>query len=239
MLVYGRNVVLEALRSDSTRVFEIKLQEGTQVDQKIKEIINIANLKKIPIQKIGLQSLHHLTSKANHQGIVAEVELRTYQSIKKFLNQSKSFKHNAFIYVSESQLSQNLGAIARTAEVAGFRGIIIPPKQNITSEAIKISTGALFNLPIIRDSLFNTIKTLKKNEFWIYGIERDGKIYCKTNIDKKALFIIGGEDKSLSEAIRKQCDEILEIPQFGNINSLNMSVATGIIIFEYIRQNYV
>src|SRR5690606_33574111 len=94
----------------------------------------------------------------------------------------------------------------------------------------------LFHIPIIQESIFNTLTTCKKNGFFVYGIERDGNIYTKTDLTGNALFIIGGEDKSLSEQVRKKCDAILEIPQFGKVNSLNMSVATSIVLFERVRQ---
>jgi 23S rRNA (guanosine2251-2'-O)-methyltransferase len=239
MIIYGRNVVLEALLSSAVSISRVLIQDNVKENSKIEDILSQTAYRHINIKKASLHDLNILTKNANHQGVVAEIEFQQYKSIKKFLAAKIPFQHNAFIYITETQLSQNMGAITRTAEIAGFRGVIIPPKQKVSPEAIKTSAGAMFKIPVIKDSLFNTIKVLKNTGFFIYGIERNGTMYYKTDLTGNVLFIIGGEDKSLSTIVKKNCDEILEIPQFGTINSLNMSVATGIVIYEYIRQSYV
>lgn len=235
MTIYGRNAIKEALASNSS-VHKLFIQESIKKDQKVSEILFLARSKNVQAYFVGIHDLDKLSNGKSHQGVAAEVNLKTYSSLKAFLKQETSFIHDSFIYIFESQLSQNIGAIIRTAEVAGIRGVIIPPKQNLTAEAVKISTGAVFNLPIIQESIFNTLKTAKTMGYQIAGIERNGTKYSNASLDMPTLFIIGGEDKELTGTIRSKCDVILEIPQYGKINSLNMSVASGIILFEHIKQ---
>lgn len=235
MIIYGRNVVKEAILSTHT-VSKVYVQQSIHSDKKISEILLEANNQNVTVEKHDNSSLTRIAKNKHHQGIAAEISIRTFSSLVSFLKDSSEYIHNSFMFILESQLSQNLGAIARSAEVAGMRGIIIPPKQQITPESIKISTGGLLKIPIIKDSAFNAIKTAKNQGYIVAGIERGGETYYQANISLPTLFIIGGEDKELTSTIQGKCDTILTIPQFGDINSLNMSVAAGIIMFEHIKQ---
>jgi len=232
MIVYGRNTVLEGLKSDY-RIKEIFLEDHINTDSKISEIKALASDKNIPIKYISHKELGKLTKSQEHQGVGCNIEYKEAELRDIDLNQEKGY-----IYISESTFEQNIAAIIRTAECAGFGGVLIPNKINITPTIAKISTGAVFHLPVIRYPIFQAIKEFKKNGFFVYGIERGGNYYFNETINSKSLFIIGGEDKSLSDPVRKDCDAILEIPQFGKINSLNMSNASSILIYEYVRQNF-
>lgn len=235
MIIFGRNVALEALASN-TLVNKVYIQDSINQDSKIQEIVRLSKQKSVKIDFVHSNLLDKLSTGKAHQGVLAEVTLSTYSSLKALFKHKTNFAHDSLIYIFESQLSQNMGAIIRSAEVSGIRAVIIPPKQNITSETIKVSTGAIFNIPIVQESIFNAIKTAHANGYQVAGIERSGTTYYNANLDVPTMFIIGGEDKKLTQTIRSKCDVILEIPQFGKTNSLNMSVASGIIIFEHIKQ---
>jgi len=231
MLVYGRNTVTEALLS-TYKCTKLFLDENINEDEKIFNILELARTKGIEIVKTSGKHISTLTHSMETQNIALEVDYRA-STLKEALelNPDKSF-----VYISESMNEGNIGAIIRTAEIAGFAGVILPNHLNITPTIAKTSTGALFSIPVIKYPILQTIKELKKEAFDIVGIERGGENLYKSHLSNNCLFIIGGEDKSLSDPVKKECNIIAEIPQFGKINSLNMSVATAIVIFEHIRQ---
>lgn len=231
MIVYGRNTVIEAIKS-LYPVDTLFVEENIKHDEKIANILRLAKQSNIDIQFFPNKSLSKITRSEEHQGIACDIE---YKESK--FNEIDWENDMGFIYISEATFEQNIGAIIRTAECAGFGGVIIPNKVEITPTIAKISTGALFHIPVISYPIYQAIKDFKKEGYAIYGIERDGKSYFEEEISSRALFIIGGEDKSLSDGVREECDAILEIPQFGKINSLNMSNASSIVIYEYVRQN--
>jgi 23S rRNA (guanosine2251-2'-O)-methyltransferase len=235
MIVYGRNTVLEALKSNYD-VLELYLQEFIPFDEKIKEINKHASKRKVEIKRTTHKALTKLVGEDEHQGIAAKINYHDANLYDVLSNLNSNTKSKSFIYISDATYDHNIGAIIRSAECAGLAGVIVPTKINITSKIAKISTGALLHIPIIKLSIFQAIKSLHKEGYKICGIERDGNSYFNADLNQDCLFIIGGEDRSLTENIRTECDEILEIPQFGKINSLNMSVASSIVIFEHIRQ---
>lgn len=231
MLVFGRNTVLEGLRSTYTSE-KLYLQEAINRDEKITNIINLAESNGVEIEYIPRHTLSKILKTEDHQGCGLKIDFDITQFKGNFLdNITKSF-----IFISEVTYEHNIGAIIRTAECAGFGGVLVPNNTEITSTAIKASTGAIFHIPVFKASLFPAIKEFKKNAFDIAAIERGGTNLYNTQLDNSTLFIIGGEDKSVSDTIKKECNKILEIPQFGKINSLNMSVATAVVVYEHIRQ---
>lgn len=232
MIFYGRNIVLEAIRSKH-KCLGLFVQEGINDNEKIDSIISEAKAKNIKVEFIPRKEISKITDSEEHQGVAVSVEFH-YENLKNLTNDTD--KKPSFIYISTATFEHNIGAISRSAEVAGMAGVIIPQNANITPTVAKTSAGAIFHIPIIRLSIFNAIKTLKDSGFYVFGIERDGRVYHSVDLSENTLFIIGGEDKSLSDSVRSKCDEILEIPQHGKVNSLNMSVATSIVLFERNRQ---
>lgn len=231
MIVYGRNVLLEALKS-SHLIHRVYIERDVRVDSKLSEILNLVRAKNVRLDEVSSKDLDKISKVEEHQGIAAEMEFKT-EKLKDALNSSFG---KSFIYILEASFVHNIGAIARTAESAGFGGVIVSPSLNITPAAIKSSAGAIFNIPIITGSVFNVIKTFKDNNYFVYAIERGGENYFEVDLSNSGLFIIGGEDKSISSQIASKCDKLLSIPQFGKANSLNMSVAAGIVIYEHLRQ---
>jgi 23S rRNA (guanosine2251-2'-O)-methyltransferase len=227
----GRNPTTEALRSN-WQISEVLLQKAINVDQKIDEIITSAHQKKIKITYVEKHFLDKLSKGEPHQGVAAKLSWEIQELTPAILED----REGLYIYIREAQYEQNLGAIIRTAEVAGARGVIIPPKQEITDVAARISMGAVFHLPIYSYSLFPCINLFKKEAYGVYGIERGGENVFKADMPENLLLIIGGEDYALSEEVTEKCDLTVSIPQFGKINSLNMSVAAGIAIFAYVAK---
>ncbi len=233
MIIYGRNAVAEAIKS-SFKIKEIILQENINVDSRVAEIIRLAGSQNIQVTYLNSQKVAKLANFKEHQMVLADVEFYEYKlkNILENINYEKSF-----IYISEATYEQNVGAIIRTAECAGLAGVIVPSNINITATVIKTSAGAALHIPIIKMPIYEAIKELKNKAFKIVGIERNGNKLYKEDVSGNCLFVIGGEDKSLSDQLRERCDVIVEIPQFGKVNSLNMSVASSIVIYEHLRQN--
>lgn len=231
MIIYGRNTVIEALNSSHTSE-ELFLQENIKEDNKISSILKLARTAEVPIKFITPKELRKLTNSDEHQGVALKINFKE-SHLKDILPEAQK----AFIYISDATYEHNVGAIIRTAECAGFEGVIIPSDIKITPIIAKISTGAVFNIPIIRNSVFNTIKAFKDNGYYVCGIERGGKQLFESSAPINTLFIIGSEDKGLTEPVAKQCDDLVEIPQFGQVNSLNMSVASAVVIYNYLRDN--
>lgn len=232
MIIYGRNTVIEALNS-SHPCEELFLQSDIHSDDKINLIRNLAIKNNISIKQVSLKELKRLTSSEETQGVALKIHFKEAN-----LKEELEKNGNAYIYISDATYEHNIGAIIRTAECAGFAGVIIPSDIRITPTIAKISTGALFNIPIIRSPIFNTIKAFKDNGYFVFGIERGGNNIFETSTPLKSVFIIGSEDKGLSKPVIDKCDGLLEIPQFGKVNSLNMSVASAIVIYNYLRENF-
>lgn len=230
MLVYGRNVALEYLKK-SEKVKKIYLQEGFH-DEKINLLIEKGKIQPRYLPKFELDRL----ANGVHQGIILDVVDFSYTDYHKFIQDSESF----VVILDHLEDPHNLGAIIRTSEAAGVSGIIIPKDRGVTvnSTVIKTSTGAIDNIPIsLVTNLNQTISDLKKEGFWIVGTDMTNSTdYRKLDYSGKIALIIGNEGTGISRMVRESCDFMAEIPMYGKVNSLNASVAAGILIYEVVRQ---
>lgn len=232
MYFTGRNSAIELLKSKLHKIDEIIIDELAKVDEKIETIVRLSKSKNIKINLTSRKNLNKIAGSEDNQGVCVKARFN-YSELR---NVDLANLDKSFVYIYENTFEHNLGAIIRSAECAGFAGVIIPKGKEINDVIARTSAGAVFHIPIIQNSIFNTIKDFQRNGINIFGIERDGTIYTEANINYPSLFIIGGEDKELSEEVRSKCTDILEIPQFGEVNSLNMSVAASIVMFEHVRQ---
>jgi len=231
MYVPGRNPVTELLRSKYP-VKQLFLQEEINVDHKIAEITALARQRNVKPEFISRKQLSKISDSDDHQGVLALTDFDFGP-----VPESALEKGGGYIYIREAQYEQNAGAIIRTAEVAGLAGVILPPDLRISPTIVRISMGAIFHIPIYQHSLFPTIKQFNEFAFAVYGIERGGDNIFQAELNEDCLMIIGGEDHALSEEILTRCDKTLSIPQYGKVNSLNMSVAAGLVIYNYSRQH--
>ncbi len=230
MLVYGRNVAFEFLGKNE-KVRKVYLQIGFH-DEKLKILIEKF---KIPVLYRSKKELDQLANGV-HQGIILDVEDFSYTDYHQFIDNENSF----VVILDHLEDPHNLGAIIRTSEAAGVDGIIIPKDRGVTVNAtvIKTSTGAIDNIPIsLVTNLNQTIQDLKKNGFWIIGTNmEDSTDYRNLDYSGKIALVIGNEGNGLSRMVRESCDFIARIPMYGKVNSLNASVAAGIMIYEVVRQ---
>lgn len=232
MLVSGRNNVKEILKNFKGDL-EIK-SLICQNNYNEQDVLSLAKDKKIPIYYKEKRDLDHLV-KNNHQGVVLEISDFNYTPLDELLNKDKSF----LLILDHLEDPHNLGAIVRTCEAAGVDGIILPENRSVSvnETVMKTSVGTLYNVKISQVvNLNNTIKKLKNNGYWIYGTDMDGVDYKSVSYPEKTAVVIGNEGNGLSRIVRESCDEIIKIPMYGKVNSLNASVATGIVIYEVINR---
>lgn len=230
MLVYGRNVAYEFLKK-SENIRKIYLQE----DFRDKNLINAINNLSIPVisrTKIELDKL----AKGVHQGIILDVADFSYCDYHDFLDKEDAF----FVLLDHLEDPHNLGAIIRTAEAAGVDAILLPKDRGVLVNAtvMKTSAGAIQNIPVcLVTNLNSAIKDLKSHGFWVVGTDIKNSVdYRKIDYSGKIALIIGNEGEGMSRLVRESCDFIAKIPMRGKVNSLNASVAAGIMIYEIVRQ---
>ena len=231
MLVFGRNVAKEILRSDK-KVEKIIIQEDFNDDS----VISLIEKRGIRPQTMSKREFSRF-DKYSHQGIILYIEDFKYCEIEDFIYDENS----KVVILDHLEDPHNLGAIIRTCEAAGINGIIIPKDRSVSvnSTVMKTSTGAIENVNIAMVTNLNqTIKKLKDNGFWIVGTDMENSVdYREIDYSGKIALVIGSEGFGMSESVKKSCDFIARIPMNGKINSLNASVAAGIMIYEVIRSN--
>ena len=229
MLVYGKNVCLEYLQKNE-KVRKIYLQDNFS-DENLKFLIGKLNIQPKYMPKYELDKL----ANGLHQGIILDVQDFVYTDYHDFIDDNES----CVVILDHLEDPHNLGAIIRTCEAAGVSGIIIPKDRSVEVNAtvIKTSVGAIENIPVsMVTNLNSTIQDLKDNGFWIVGTDMNGTDYREIDYKGKIAIVIGNEGKGMSRIVRESCDFIAEIPMYGKVNSLNASVASGIMIYEVIRQ---
>ena len=229
MLVYGRNVAKEILKKDK-KVIKIILQEGFD-DKEINSLIEKGNFRVEYKSKRDIERL----ADGVHQGIILDIPDYQYKELKYVLNNDSSF----VVLLDHLEDPHNLGAIIRTCEAAGIKSIILPKDRQVQVNAtvMKTSVGTLDNMNMVSvTNLVNAINKLKDNGFWIVGTALDNSVDFKTiDYSGKIALVIGNEGSGISNIVANNCDFLAKIPMYGKTNSLNASVAAGIMIYEIIR----
>lgn len=229
MLVYGRNVAKEILKNPK-KVQKVILQEGFD-DKNLNSAIKSANLNVIYKSKQEIDRL----ANGLHQGILLYIDDYKYVDLDQVLRTDPKF----IVILDHLEDPHNLGAIIRTCEAASVDAIIIPKDRQVqvNSTVMKTSVGTLDNVMIVSVSnLVNTINKLKDNGFWIVGTALEDSVdYRSIDYSGKIGLVIGNEGNGISQIVRKSCDFVAKIPMYGKTNSLNASVASGIMIYEVVR----
>jgi len=233
MQIEGRNPVLEALRA-GTPLSQLDLEQNIKQEGKIAEIVRLAESKKLKINFVPRFKLDQRSLTKVHQGVIAVGSYKEKVSFGTLINDNNSF----IIYVREALYEHNIGAIVRTAECLGATGVVLTPKTEVTPQVRRAAMGATEHIPVINYNMFQAIKEAKKAGLQIVGIERTENSVSlpQAQFQKPLMLIIGGEDRSLSPEILNKCDMTVEIPMKGKVNSLNMSVAAAVTMYEVVRQ---
>ncbi|MGI9534177.1 MAG: 23S rRNA (guanosine(2251)-2'-O)-methyltransferase RlmB, partial [Thermodesulfobacteriota bacterium] len=229
--------VTDILNFSPSLINEIYLL-NTDSSKKFSDIVKSATEKNIKISYIEKRDLDRVSTNSNHQGIAANIKEFEYVDFQELIE----IKNNRFYLVLDHiEDPHNLGAIIRTANFFGVDGIVLPKDRAaaVTPTVIKTSSGAAATIPISRVSnLGNAIKELKKKNFWVVGADTSAKktVYDSRVGDLDIALVIGSEGKGISRKIKEQCDFLFSIPKLGNVDSLNASVASGVMIYELKKQ---
>lgn len=234
-IIYGKNAVSEALSSDK-EIDTIFVQRGASVGN----IISTAKKRGVVVKDVSEEKLSSITETQKHGGIAAELCACTYAELEDILEVSREKGTKPFIIIADEIADpHNLGAIIRTAEAAGADGVIIPKRRSASLNAtvFKTSAGAAAWIKVARVSnLVDAIKTLKKHNIWVWGMEADGSPFDKTDFKDGTAIVVGSEGFGLGRLVRESCDGVLSLPMNGKVNSLNASVSAGILMYEVVRQ---
>lgn len=237
-LIIGRNAVMEALKNDKT-IEALYISNGSR-EGSINQIINLAKKNKIVIKEADKKKLDSMSSGMVHQGVIAKITPYKYFEVKDILDDAKKKGEAPFIIIlDELEDPHNLGSIIRTAETCGVHGIIIPKRRNVgvTPTVYKSSVGAVEHVKIAKvTNINNTIDELKEQGIWVYGADIEGREYSyEVDFSGPCALIIGSEGRGISKLTLKKCDKLVRIPMIGKINSLNASVAGGIMMYEVLK----
>ena len=236
--IYGIHAVLEAI--DAGKDIDKILLSKTLNAETAQEISERARQMRVPVQRVPVQKIDRITRR-NHQGVLAMLAAVTYYRIEDLVPQLFDEGENPFVVVLDGVTDvRNFGAVARTCECAGVSAIVIPDRESVSvnADAVKTSAGALNYLPVCREhNLVGAVKLLRDSGFKIVGTSDKSRTnYTQGDYTGPVAIVLGSEDKGISPEIMKLCDTQVLIPEFGHINSLNVSVAGGIMIYEVVRQ---
>lgn len=237
-MIFGVRAVIEAIEAGKA-IDKIFMKHDT-VGELTHELSALARERNIPLLRVPVEKLNRLTRK-NHQGVVAFISPVAYYDVEEVVTRLyEEGKTPALLILDGITDTRNFGAIARTADCAGFDAIVIPDRGSVsvTPEAIKTSAGALFHIPVCRcRNILDTVRVLKASGIKVVGAsEKASHDYTKADYRIPCAIVMGAEDTGISQAVLRDCDELVSIPMRGNISSLNVSVAAGVMMYEVVRQ---
>ena len=238
LVIEGRNAVLEALRSGKP-MDKLYVLDGCQ-DGPIRTIVREAKKHDAILQFVTKERLNQLSETGKHQGVIAHAAAYEYAQVEDMLELAKSRGEDPFIFLLDNiEDPHNLGAIIRTANLAGAHGVIIPKRRavGLTATVARTSAGALNYTPVARvTNLKKTVEDLKKQGLWFVCADMDGTVMYDLDLKGPIGLVIGNEGEGVSRLMKENCDFVAGIPMKGDIDSLNASVAAGVLAYEIVRQ---
>ena len=237
-LIAGRNAIAEALRAGRA-IDSLYVQRGERGGA-LQALVKKAKEAGAAIKEADPKKLDYLCGGANPQGVVAVAAVKEYATVEDLFRRAQEKDEPPFFVVcDELEDPHNLGAILRTAECAGAHGVIIPKRRSVglTYAVGKASAGAVEYLPVARvGNLPSLLEELKARGLWIYAADMDGSPWCQTDFTGPTALVIGSEGRGVGRLVKEKADFVVSLPLKGNINSLNASVAAGILCYEVARQ---
>ncbi len=236
--IEGRNAVIEAFRSGKP-IDKVFILDGCQ-DGPMVTIRREAKKKDVMIKYVTKERLDQMSETGKHQGVIAYAAAYEYVEVSDILEKAKEKGEDPFIFILDNiEDPHNLGAIIRTANLAGAHGVIIPKNRavGLTATVAKASAGALNYTPVAKvTNLSQTIEELKKEGLWFVCADMDGEIMYRQNLTGPIGLVIGNEGEGVGRLVKSKCDLVARIPMQGDIDSLNASVAAGVLAYEVVRQ---
>lgn len=240
-IVIGRNAVMEVLKGD--RTIEAIYVSNNKLEGSINAIMGMAKEQKILIKEVDKRKLDSMCDGETHQGVIAKVTPFKYSEVSDIFELAEQKGESPFIVIlDEVEDPHNLGSIARTAELFGVHGIIIPKRRSasVTATVYKSSVGAIEHVKVAKvNNINSTIEELKEKGVWIYGADIRAEEYShEVDYSGPCALVIGNEGRGMSKLTVQKCDKLIKIPMVGKINSLNASVAGGIMMYEVLKGRF-
>jgi 23S rRNA (guanosine2251-2'-O)-methyltransferase len=241
--IYGLIPVVEALRANNKKLENITIVEGAR-HERLRELLDLAKRARVTVHRAPKVALDRALPGVNHQGVIARTAAAAYRDAEELLDELSARVGTAepplVLGLDAVEDPRNLGAILRTAECAGVSGVFIPERRavGLTATVAKTAAGALEYIPVARvTNLVQLIEQLKQRNIWVIGAAGDGTSdYTQWDWTVPSALFLGGEGSGLHRLVRERCDAVVRIPLFGRIESLNVSVAAGVILYEALRQ---
>lgn len=238
-VIEGRNAVLEAFRAGKT-IDKLYMQDGLK-DSVASSIIRAAKKHDTIISFVAKEKLDQMSETKKHQGVMAICAAYEYSDMEDIFAKAEAAGEPPFIFIlDEIEDPHNLGAIIRTANLCGAHGVIIPKRRaaGLTATVVKASAGAINYTPVVKvTNIGKTIDELKERGIWFACADMDGEVMYKCNLTGAIGLVIGNEGSGVSRLVKEKCDYVVSIPMKGDIDSLNASVAAGVLAYEVVRQN--
>src|SRR5947209_5011894 len=236
--IYGINSVTEALKARG-RAFEWVGMAKERHDLRLQRLIEDCRKLGIPVRFLQRSELDEMAGQVGHQGVVAVTSAKQYNDLDDVVA-AKRGEYSLLIVLDGVEDPHNLGAILRTADAAGANGVVIPERRSasVTGTVTKASAGASEHLPIAKvTNIARTVEELKDKNIWTVGLdERSAQTYDALDYKMDCALLLGGEGKGLHDLVKKKCDFLVSIPMLGQVPSLNVSVAAGVVLFEIVKQ---
>lgn len=237
-VIEGRNAVMEAFRSGKT-IDKLFVLDGCQ-DGPVRSILREAKKHNTIIQFVKKERLDQMSQTGKHQGVIAGAAAYEYAEVSDILENAREKGEAPFlIFLDNIEDPHNLGAIIRTANLAGAHGVVIPKRRaaGLTATVARVSAGALNYTPVAKvTNIGNTIEELKKEGMWFVCADMGGEIMYNLDLKGPIGLVVGNEGEGVSRLVKEKCDFIASIPMKGDIDSLNASVAAGVLAYEIVRQ---
>ena len=237
-IIEGRHAVLEAFRAGKT-IDKLYVQEGIK-DGPVQSIIREAKKQDTIVNFVSRERLNQMSQEGRHQGVIAHAAAYEYAEVEDILKAAEEKGEPPFIFLLDGiEDPHNLGAIIRTANLAGAHGVIIPKRRasGLTAVVAKTSAGALNYTPVAKvTNLAATIEELKEKGLWFVCADMNGELMYRLNLKGPIGLVIGSEGDGVGRLVREKCDMVASIPMKGDIDSLNASVAAGVLAYEIVRQ---
>ena len=241
LTIEGRNAVLEAFRSGKT-IDKLYVLDGCQ-DGPVRTIVREARKQKTLLQYVSRERLDSMSETKKHQGVIAKAAAYDYGTVEEMLENAEKKGEPPFLILLDGiEDPHNLGAIIRTANLAGAHGVIIPKRRavGLTATVAKASAGALNYTPVAKvTNLSAVMKELKEKGIWFVCADMEGEIMYRQDLTGPIGLVIGNEGEGVSRLVKENCDFVAGIPMKGQINSLNASVAAGVLAYEIVRQRII
>ena len=240
-LIYGKNAVIEALEQNEREFNKILISDSARADVKIEQIKKLAKQRRITFQFVTKEKLNSIEPEGKHQGVIGLVSPIKYTKLEDFIEKYQN-ERTSVVILDGVEDSHNVGAIIRSCVCAGIKGIILPSRRGvlINSTVEKTSAGAINHISVIKtNSLVNAVQKLKENDYWVIASDHHAEQnhYEIDYTDMNFALIMGAEHAGISKSLLKLSDFRVKIPMLTNFNSLNVSNATAIILFEYVSQS--